>query len=132
MLGGNVFSIAFGRNLDSHEDPDPTPPAADSTLLTAAAAELSSALPSSSSPSTQSLSASVVATDITRAGIPSPHHCIIGRACYVDSLKMTIAACCVALALGVYASWRDLRKQRRWASRHAAEAPAVVIWESEE
>ncbi|KAI0751758.1 MFS general substrate transporter [Daedaleopsis nitida] len=116
MLGGNVFSIAFGRNIDSHEDD--APPTTNHTLASVASA-LASSLPASAG---DTLSA--------RDGIPAAHHCVVGRACYVDSLQMTIVACCVALGLGVYASWRDLRKQKRWASR--AEAPAVVIWESED
>ena len=121
MLGGNVFSIAFGRNLDSHEEPDA--PASNSTLsaITSTLASLPSSTLSSSSSSTSLVHA--------RAGVPSPHHCIIGRACYVDSIKVTIAATIVALALGVYASWLDLQKHRKWASRSQA-GPAVVIWET--
>ncbi|KAH9853298.1 MFS general substrate transporter [Lenzites betulinus] len=119
MLGGNIFSIAFGRNLDSHGTDDEALPATNSTL--------SAALSSLSG------SASTVATSFTtegihaRGGLPSSHHCIIGRECYVDSLKLTIVACTVALGLGIYASWRDLKKQRR----HAG-LPAVVVWEDEE
>ena len=126
MLGGNIFSIAFGRNLDSHDDDSGAgSPGSGNSTLTSTIAAITPTLTSLSSPP------SPTAVPIgARGGIPSSHHCIIGRACYVDSLKMTIVACCLALGLAVYASWRDLRKQRKWASR--AEGPAVVVWDSEE
>ncbi|OSX60721.1 hypothetical protein POSPLADRAFT_1148283 [Postia placenta MAD-698-R-SB12] len=78
MIGSNIFSIAFGRNLDAHAPP--------------------------SSP------------------------CLEGRTCYADSLKLTIAACCVALGLAVYSGWRDRRRQMRIALKGAEIAPEVV-WE---
>ena len=108
MLGGNVFSIAFGRNLDAHSEDDASPggPVANATL-----------------------SALSAAVEARAGGAPDAHHCAAGRACYVDSLQLTIAACCVALGLAVYAGWRDLRRQRRAAG---AGGPAVVIWESDD
>ncbi|PIL36479.1 hypothetical protein GSI_00168 [Ganoderma sinense ZZ0214-1] len=133
MLGGNVFSIAFGRNLDAHSDDGP---AANRT-----APSLPSSLSSLSSSISSSLSSTLPKTAIgARGGIPDPHHCVVGRECYADSLKMTIAACCVALALGVYAGWKDYRRQRRWGARGRAPAeeggpgtgPVVVVWDSEE
>ena len=124
MLGGNVFSIAFGRNLDAHSDDGPT--------TNSTAASLTSSLASSSTLSPlHALSSTSVLPVGARGGIPDPHHCIVGRECYADSLKMTIVACCLALALGIYAGWRDYKRQKRWASR-AESGPAVVIWESED
>ncbi|KAI0655262.1 MFS general substrate transporter [Cubamyces menziesii] len=138
MLGGNIFSIAFGRNVDAH-DPDASPSSSDNSTLSSTAAAALSTLASSLLPSTPSSSATAAPTTDSatlsstltdavraRAGIPSSHHCIMGRECYVDSIKMTIGACCVALALGVYAAWRDLRKHR------ARRTPAVVVWEDDE
>ena len=122
MLGGNVFSIAFGRNLDAHSDDGPTTTAASLTSFLASSSTLS---PLSALSSTSALPVGA------RGGIPDPHHCIVGRECYADSLKMTIVACCLALALGIYAGWRDYKRQKRWASR-AEPGPAVVIWESED
>ncbi|KAI1792544.1 MFS general substrate transporter [Ganoderma leucocontextum] len=123
MLGGNIFSIAFGRNLDEHSDDGPaanrTVPSLSSTLV---------------SPSTVTASPLSTLPIGARAGIPDPHHCIVGRECYADSLKMTIAACCVALALGVYAGWKDYRRQKRWSAKGRADdgGPAIVVWDSEE
>ena len=93
MIGGNVFSIAFGRNLDAHA---PAGPALNST-----------AAPPPSDAS---------------------HQCLQGRECYAGSLVMTTAACALALALGVYAGWRDWRDERR---RRAllARAPRLVVSE---
>ena len=140
MLGGNVFSIAFGRNLDAHSDDGPaanrTAPLSPSSLsssLSSLSSSLSSALTSTTS--TGGLGA--------RGGIPDPHHCVVGRECYADSLKMTIAACCFALALGVYAGWKDYRRQKRsqWGGargvgggrgEESGPGPVVVVWDSEE
>ena len=119
MLGGNVFSIAFGRNLDAHSDDGP---AANRT------APALSALSPTAFPTNLNLTATLPIG--ARSGIPDPHHCIVGRECYADSLKMTIAACCLALALGVYAGWKDHRRQKRWSAREGG--PVVVVWDSEE
>ncbi|KAH9928843.1 major facilitator superfamily domain-containing protein [Fomitopsis serialis] len=109
MLGSNIFSLAFGRNLDAHAPHAP---------------ESSSA--ASSSPSPRGI------LDLARrAGLPGATQCLEGRACYRDSLKVTIAACFVALGLAMYSGWRDRRKQVRVALR--VEGPgAEVVWEEEE
>ncbi|KZP07252.1 MFS general substrate transporter [Athelia psychrophila] len=73
LIGGNLFSIAFGRNLDAH-----APSSSDTPL----------ALP---------LPGTVI----------SELQCLEGRICYVASLQMTTAACCLALALGIWAAQRD-------------------------
>lgn len=124
MLGGNIFSIAFGRNLDSHSD-DEASPAGNSTLSVAA-----SALSSLAANATASVLPTSEGTIHARGGLPSAHHCIIGRECYRDSIKLTMVACTVALGLGIYAGWRDTKRQRRYATR--ADVPSVVIWEDEE
>jgi hypothetical protein len=43
-------------------------------------------------------------------GTSSAHQCLEGRACYVDSLRLTTIACAVAVVLSVWAGWRDRRK----------------------
>ncbi|KAH9936843.1 MFS general substrate transporter [Epithele typhae] len=128
MIGGNVFSIAFGRNLDAHADgPGPAPNA---TSVTSALSAITSHLSAVAGTSTAAAAAELGAR---AGGAPAAHHCVDGRACYVDSLRMTVGACCVALALGVYASWRDLRRQRLQAQwRGVGAGPTVVVWDGEE
>jgi len=109
MLGSNIFSLAFGRNLDAHAPHAPQ-----------------SSLAASSSPPPRGI------LDLARrAGLQGATQCLEGRACYRDSLKVTIAACFVALGLAMYSGWRDRRKQVRVALR--VEGPgAEVVWEEEE
>lgn len=106
MLGSNVFSLAFGRNLDAHAP--------------------HSAPAQSASPSALSERMADIAR---RAGLPSSTQCLEGRACYRDSLKLTIGACCVALLLAMYSGWRDRRRQVRVAFKVD---DADVVWEEEE
>lgn len=80
MVGGNLFSLAFGRNLDAHAPPDP------------------------------SKSETGEASLLTRAGLPAGDQCFAGRDCYVSSLYLTIASCAVATALGFYAAWKDRQR----------------------
>lgn len=109
MIGGNVFSIAFGRNLDAHAPagPEATISSINSTLVEAA------------------LNA--------RAGPESDnaHQCLLGRECYASSLVMTIVACSLALCLGLYAGWKDYRQSRRQLSRGRPPS-SEVVWESSE
>jgi len=45
---------------------------------------------------------------------PPPHaRCMEGRDCYVDSLKLTLSACLLALVLAMYAGFRDHHKHRQ-------------------
>ena len=100
MIGGNVFSIAFGRNLDAH------------------------------APSDTELQSRVLSSALALLGMrdDKSHQCLQGSECYVDSLMLTIAACSLALFLGIYAGWKDFRAIRRYISR--GRAPAVeVVWE---
>ncbi|KAF8580797.1 MFS general substrate transporter [Ramaria rubella] len=106
LVGGNLFSLLFGRNLDAHV-PGST---ANSTFATA------------------TLSAAGLHP---RAPIPSPepgHQCLEGRLCYADTLAVTTAACVVALVLSLVAAWRDRRKVR---DKYDS-LPQEVIWEEPE
>lgn len=108
MIGGNIFAIAFGQNLDAHAPLDPSP---------------STSLLPSPSPSL-----------IRRGGLPSDRTCFEGRACYIDTLKITMAACCLALGLAVFAAWRDWRSlKRKEARRGMIPVPQTeVLWDGRE
>ena len=75
MIGGNVFSLMFGRNLDAHAAPH-----ASEALASAALAAASSFIGGSN------------ATLSARGGLPADDgaQCFEGRACYVDSVYMTL------------------------------------------
>lgn len=40
------------------------------------------------------------------------HQCLEGRFCYIDTLRLTILACSIALCMSIYASWKDWRRLR--------------------
>ena len=62
------------------------------------------------------------------SGVPSsPGQCLAGRACYIDSLYITIAACSLALLLSIWAGWKDHRKL--WVT---VISPVEVVWEEAE
>ncbi|GJE99445.1 MFS general substrate transporter [Phanerochaete sordida] len=117
MLGGNIFSLMFGRNLDAHA---PAEPAGDATaaLANATAAALLAVRADTGAPS------------------DSSHQCLQGRECYAGSLMFTTAACTLALALSVYAGWRDWRNDRRrellLRARHAQVHAPEVMWDAPE
>ncbi|KAK7438917.1 hypothetical protein VKT23_017844 [Stygiomarasmius scandens] len=71
LIGGNIFSVAFGRNLDAHESP--------------------------------------VTPHLIVDGQPQ-NQCRDGRACYVDTIYLTIAACALTALLSVWAGWRDHKR----------------------
>ncbi|TFK53323.1 MFS general substrate transporter [Heliocybe sulcata] len=81
LLGGNAFSIAFGRNLDAHAAPEDAD---------------------------QSVSPSSRLT--RRGGLPSTHQCFDGGECYIASLYMTTVACLLALGLSIWVGWRDRKR----------------------
>ncbi|CAL1713245.1 unnamed protein product [Somion occarium] len=114
MIGGNVFSIAFGQNLDAHAPSEASPEDSSTSLLS----------------STLSTTSSLFA----RGGLPSEHQCLQGRVCYTDSIKMTIVACCFALVLAVYAGWRDRHssKGKGQSLIPDSESESEVLWEEEE
>ena len=104
LLGGNIFSIMFGQNLDAH------------------------------APSEPQESLSLLNTTMTRAdtvsSFDSAHQCLLGRECYASSLLMTTAACTVALCLSAYAGWKDHKQTKRY-GEHPHSQPAVV-WDATE
>lgn len=108
MIGGNIFSIMFGRTLDAHAPSDP-------------ASEINSN--PSSFASRTSLAYRAPASD-------SSHHCLQGKECYAESLMFTIVACSLALVLGIYAGWKDYSARRQVLR---GRQPAVeVLWEDTE
>lgn len=84
MVGGNLFSIIFGRNLDAHET-----------------------IPQ---PSDRSALGSHV---IRRAKLKAPPRCTLGKECYIDSLYLTIGTCFLSILLSLWACWRDKEKMRK-------------------
>ncbi|KIK91177.1 hypothetical protein PAXRUDRAFT_831061 [Paxillus rubicundulus Ve08.2h10] len=82
LIGGNLFSLMFGRNLDAHvPTPDPH------TLLPTR-----------------------ILRSLVSRELPSEHQCFDGRECYVGSLKVTIVACVISLGLSIWAGSRDRQK----------------------
>ena len=70
-------------------------------------------------------------TSLSRADSPSEAQCFEGRSCYVSSLYITVAACCLALVLSIWAGWRD--RQRSLSVGLARKtAPTEVVWEQDE
>jgi len=88
LIGGNLFSIMFGRNLDAHtSSADPNVP------------------PGSGSGHTL--------RGLISRDLPTERQCLVGRACYVSSLRVTLMACIVALALSAWAGIRERRRNLR-------------------
>ncbi|KAI5994033.1 major facilitator superfamily domain-containing protein [Pisolithus albus] len=82
LIGGNVFSIMFGRNLDAH------------------------------TPREEEENTSHNVSRFFGGEISSEQHrCLMGRECYVSSLRVTLVACMVALALSTWAATRDERRR---------------------
>lgn len=108
VLGGNIFSLAFGRNLDRNAgavlEPEVTSPG-DSAVKAIGTAAVSSAL------------GSIISKHVLkRGGLPdtSDHLCFSGLVCYSASLRMTMLACVAATMLSV---WATLRDQKVYAPR---------------
>lgn len=111
VVGGNLFSLAFGRNLDAHDPPE----AADLTATNAT-------LPFSLSPPPTD----IPIPTMRALPLPSTHQCLDGRECYIASVYVTLGACVVGLGLAVWAGWRD------WRHRKAVGAVLEeVMWENE-
>lgn len=118
LIGGNVFSILFGRDFDSHvpvERSDPNP--SNSTIVA---------------------DASLVRTLLNpRAGgieEPGKRLCLEGRTCYVGTLRITTIACMAALVLSFVAAWRDWRKNRGGGKaryERLSGGDDEVIWDAE-
>ncbi|EJD34184.1 MFS general substrate transporter [Auricularia subglabra TFB-10046 SS5] len=128
LAGGNIFSLAFGRNLDAHA---PHPDAAtDSVLASPASAALLS-------PPLANVARLLEGIPIEHAGNKAKrwllaraggvsakpdasHQCMQGNACYVASLQMTTAACVLALGgLSIWAALRDRKRRIARDRRHA-------------
>lgn len=88
LVGGNVFSIIFGRNLDAH-----TPRENTNTTIGVTRA--------------MSTAGRAIHRDVL-----AERRCFTGRDCYVSSLKVTLVACMVALALSTLAARRDKYRQK--------------------
>ncbi|KAI0030402.1 major facilitator superfamily domain-containing protein [Vararia minispora EC-137] len=114
VIGGNLFSLMFGRNLDAHSS---------------TASLASPVSPSDSVPTSLPAFAALASRLGTRGGLPAGDgpQCFDGRACYVQCLYVTLAACVLATALSVLAGRRD------WAHRRSrAGLREEVLWEDEE
>ena len=103
LLGGNTFSILFGRDLDAHVPL--------STELTATNAPIH---PRASAPE-------------------PGRQCLEGRACYKNTLAVTALACVVSLILSLVAAWRDRRKAKMMKYESLPEEPEEPeeLWENE-
>ncbi|KAG6375350.1 major facilitator superfamily domain-containing protein [Boletus reticuloceps] len=84
VLGGNLFSLMFGRYLDAHV------PVQDAR----------------SSLGTRVLSI----ISLGSRELPSEHQCFDGKACYLGSLQLTLVACIISLGLSWRAGIRDGQK----------------------
>jgi len=99
MIGGNLFSLAFGQNLDNHAAPDPP-----------SLSSLNASLAANSTLRNSSLPIEALRSILPRGGLPSTKQCFQGRECYISSLYLTIAACSFALMLSLYAAYKDRRR----------------------
>ena len=86
MLGGNLFSLMFGRYLDAHA----------STQLEGVRASLATRVWSS--------------IHLASRELPSEHQCFDGKTCYLGSLQVTLVACVASLGLSWWAGIRDGQK----------------------
>jgi len=98
-IAGTIFGLAFGYNVDSHISHGDT-----------------AGLASRMVPGLGRLAPSFRALPSSTAG-----QCLEGRFCYGESLRLTTAACMMALGLSVYAAWHKSR-----------EVTSKVLWDDEE
>lgn len=82
LIGGNIFSIMFGRNLDAH------------------------------TPRGEEENTSHNVTRFVGGEMSEQQRCLMGRECYVSSLRVTLVACMIALALSTWAATRDERRRK--------------------
>jgi hypothetical protein len=90
VIGGNLFSLAFGRNLDAHVSPDSPTTSGDVSRMTSSLGDVLD----------------------RRAGGNTERLCFDGSSCYAASLRMTIVACSIATVLSAWATWRDRKLHR--------------------
>ena len=100
MVGGNLFSLAFGLNLDKHASHMPGTPHGSNTTH----------------------------HFLARAPVLDKQQCFEGRECYVSSLYLTILACFVALGISVVSARRDKKRMTVTDVPPLDEDPEV-IWE---
>ena len=99
MVGGNLLSLAFGRDFDAHAETE---------------------------------KATTLMTNIRRAGTGASQLCLQGRECYISTLRLTVAACSLALLLSIYAGYKD-QKRMKFEQPDASQVLGQdVIWEEEE
>ncbi|KAH7881863.1 major facilitator superfamily domain-containing protein [Phlebopus sp. FC_14] len=115
LVGGNLFSLMFGRNLDAHAPNQDTR----SSLPTATTSTPSTLLSFST---THTVSSPIIST----RELPSDHQCFDGRECYVTSLQVTMVACMFALGLSVWAGIRDGRRESVHKARRGSGSGRVV------
>ncbi|KAH7106945.1 MFS general substrate transporter [Auriculariales sp. MPI-PUGE-AT-0066] len=139
LFGGNIFSLAFGRNLDAHA-PHPEAAAGIIAAAGASAASLTSKitpemLKGAPIANVSEMLKSVPVVDrlthramtlLVRGGIAAKpdasHQCMEGNGCYVDSLYMTAGACTVAFGLTIWAALRDRERRMARDRRHQLNA----------
>ena len=121
MFAGNLFSLAFGRNLDREGERG---------ARDAAGASFAGASSTSMKPLVRSSMSRVGAiaraaaalwrresdasSTITQPAPAAAPDCVAGRSCYVATLHLNAFCCFCAMLLSVYAVWRDERKRGRW------------------
>jgi len=82
MVGGNLFSLAFGRDLDAHAEEN------------------------------NNASSPALRQGKRAGGATSSHLCLQGRECYSSTLKLTITACSLALLLSIYAAYKYQKRMK--------------------
>lgn len=98
-LPANLFSIMFGRDLDAHTS------TFEEELLSSGATD----------------SVGPLRWLLRRQDEMRERQCLIGRECYVTSLRVTFVACVVALAISTWAAIRDGRRDKALRQRAAEE-----------
>ncbi|KAF8120704.1 major facilitator superfamily domain-containing protein [Boletus edulis] len=84
VLGGNLFSLMFGRYLDAHVPVQDTRSSLGTRVL------------------------SIIS--LGSRDLPSEHQCFDGKACYLGTLQVTLVACIISLGLSWRAGIRDGQK----------------------
>lgn len=106
-LPANLFSIMFGRDLDAHTS------TFEEELLSSGAAD----------------SVGPLRWLLRRQDEMRERQCLIGRECYVTSLRVTFVACVVALAISTWAAIRDGRRDKALRQRAAEEHGYIELGE---
>ena len=116
MFAGNLFSLAFGRNLDREGERGAREAArASSTgVKTLARSSMSRVGAIAHAAAALWRRESDASSTITQPATAAAPDCVAGRSCYVTTLHLTAFCCFCALLLSVYAVWRDERKRGTW------------------